>query len=84
MATFAEYKFWSVILGCDAVRISMVDDHGSEFFKVVPIDNSTKKYRDVRERVLEMIQDAIDRGDDPGEVVGDWESYYGEDAETWE
>lgn len=70
MSVFREHRFWSPIFGCDAVRLSMVDSRGSEFFKVVAAPEG-KAYRQMREDVLDEIEAAVLRGDEPGEVCGE-------------
>lgn len=48
-------------------RLSICDDRGSEFYVEMPLDRS-KGWRDRRNDTLDLIEDAIDRGDQPGEV----------------
>jgi hypothetical protein len=67
MSVYQEHRRYSVTLGCDAVRLSLVDDRGGEFYRVVPAVRG-KKWREERDRVLDEIEDAIAAGCDPGEV----------------
>lgn len=67
MSVFREHRFWSPLFGCDAARLSMVDDRGSEFFRVVPVV-SGKGWREARDAALDEIESAIMRGEEPGEV----------------
>lgn len=60
-----EHRYWSVILGCPAVRLSMYDDHGREFWMELPDSN----WRDARRKALMHMQEAIDLGLQPGRVV---------------
>lgn len=61
---YTEYRFWSPMLGCDAVRLSMYDDHGGEFFMIL----KDEQWRETRERGVRLIRQAIDAGLRPGEV----------------
>lgn len=62
-----EYRFWSPVLGEDAVRVSMFDDRGGEFFMVVP-DRGSREYRLARFEAAEALDQAINEGLEPGEV----------------
>ncbi len=64
---FGEYFFWSPILGVDAVRLSLWDQHGQEFWKVLACP-SGRGYRALRQKTLSLLADAIDDGRAPGEV----------------
>lgn len=66
--SFREHRYWSPTLGLDAVRLSMAGQRGSEFFVVVPKDDSRKRWRERREELLDALAEAIERGDEPGEV----------------
>lgn len=65
---YSEFRFWSPILDADAVRLSMSGTKGGEFFVIIRADDG-KKYRERRDRALGLIQQAIDEGLEPGEVV---------------
>ena len=67
MSVYREMRFWSPVLGCDAARLSMVDERGGEFWRVVPVSGG-KAWREARDRALDAIEDAVARGDEPGEV----------------
>jgi len=62
-----EHHFWSPVLGEDAVRVSMFDDRGGEFFMVVA-DRGAREYRQARLDAAEAIDQAIREGLEPGEV----------------
>lgn len=64
--TFSEFRFWSVLHDKDMVRISMA--HNGEYFVMIPATDG-RRYRERRDRALEMIQQAIDAGLEPGEVL---------------
>jgi hypothetical protein len=68
MIGYATMRFWSPLLGSPAVRLSMVDDRGGEFYSIIAVDRSAKAYRAARDRALDAIEEAIYRGDEPGEV----------------
>ena len=67
MSAYRELHFWSVVLDSDAVRLSMADSHGREYFTIVPRETAMK-YRELKERALAAIDAAISKGDEPGEV----------------
>lgn len=69
MSAYFAHRFWSPTLGGNAVRLSMADDHGGEHWRIIPIDGNAEKYRKDRDAALDTIEDAIARGDDPGEVT---------------
>jgi hypothetical protein len=59
--------FWSPVTGDYAVRLSMWDRRGGEFYSIVPrVDG--KAWEDIRIATLTLIQEAIDEGRDPGIV----------------
>lgn len=62
-----EHHFWSPLLGEDAVRVSMFDDRGGEFYMVVA-DRGAREYRQARLDAAEAIDQAIRQGCEPGEV----------------
>jgi len=67
-AGHSEHHFWSPILGAAAVRISMADDAGLEYFMIIPDEDGGAPYRLARDRAISAISTAIAEGDDPGEV----------------
>jgi hypothetical protein len=69
MAFYRAFHFYSPLMGCEAVRLSMVDARGGEFYRIVPRSDG-KAWRDVRDRELDLIEDAIAGGAEPGEVDG--------------
>ena len=64
-----EYSFWSPILGDDAVRFSLYDDHGQEFFMIRPMVQQGKILRELREHCALRLHDAMEAGNEPGEVA---------------
>ena len=73
MIRFKEVRYWSIVRGCDVVRVMGADRHGHEHFCEI---EAGKGYRDRREVALEAIREAVERGDAPGEVAveGLWPS----------
>lgn len=69
MSTYTQYKYWSIIEGCNVMRLSMRNDRGDEYFSIVPCGSSGKAARQARENALDVISDAIERGDEPGQVM---------------
>lgn len=65
---YREFRFWSVVLGRDASRLSMFDSHGDEHFAVVPMDGGGTHNRWVRRRALEMLAEHVNAGEPAGEV----------------
>ena len=59
---------FSAVYNTNVTRISLIDDRGDEYWTLIPTC-SGKRYRDTRDRVLDALQDAIERGDEPGEVT---------------
>ena len=67
MSGYREYRFYSPEFDCEAARLSMVDEHNSEFFTIIPV-RGYRVYREARDRALDMIDEAIAAGAEPGEV----------------
>lgn len=49
------------------LRISMANERGDEYFKRVPFPGA-KEYKRARDEALDEIEEAMARGDDPGEL----------------
>lgn len=65
--SYSEFRFFSPIMDCEAIRLSMPGPHGGEFFRVVRAEDG-RRYRERRDEALSLIQMAIDAGLEPGEV----------------
>lgn len=63
---YRSFRFWSPAHDCQAERLSMWDSQGGEFFVILPLRGSTKQNKMERQKALEAIADAIERGDQPG------------------
>lgn len=68
-ARYNEIRFWSVMLGCDASRISMYDEHGGEHYAIIPMNGGGRSNRERRQQTLEAISQHIQDERDPGEVM---------------
>ncbi len=68
---YIEYRFYSP--GADRVsaRISFADVYGREYFAIIRADEVGSRYRKRRQKACEVIAEAIERGDEPGEVAID-------------
>lgn len=60
------HRFWSPLLGCEAARVSVADEHGGEFWAIVPAGG--KGWRERRDIAVERLSAAIEAGRAPGEV----------------
>jgi len=67
---YQEFRYWSPLIGDHAVRLSMWDQHGREFFAIIQTPDS-RGYRKIRRKTLDLIADAIEGGLEPGEIAFD-------------
>jgi hypothetical protein len=67
VSAYSEFRMYSPTYDAVMSRISMTDDSGGEFFMLVPA-TSGKSYRKAKTEALEMIQEAMAQGCQPGEV----------------
>ena len=67
MSVYREFRFFSPLDDADAVRLSMADQHGREYFTIVE-GGYGKRWRERREAALIALEDAIEAGDPPGEI----------------
>lgn len=61
-------RYYSATTDAEMARISMFDSRGSEFWTEVQAGGG-RKWRVARERAVELIANAIESGDEPGEVI---------------
>ena len=67
MSVYSAHEFWSPLLGMRAVRLSMADARGGEYWRIIPrLDG--KRYRTDRDAALDAIEEAMARRREPGEV----------------
>lgn len=67
MPAFSEYRFYSPTVDAEVVRISMSDAQGGEYFMIIKAADG-RRYRERRDEVIELIQQAIAQKLQPGEV----------------
>lgn len=60
-----EYHYWSPTLGCDAVRLSMTDDWGGEYFAILPADEG-RGWRARRQEAVDKLLKAMTPEDEGG------------------
>lgn len=65
---YSEFRFWSPVLDAEAVRISMQGGQGTEYFMIIKADDG-RRYREKRDEALSMIEEAIEAGLEPGQVL---------------
>jgi hypothetical protein len=63
-----EYTFWSMFLDQEAVRLSIYDDHGAEYFVIIPKYQAGMKYRELREEWAHKILTHMEAGNGPGDI----------------
>ncbi len=63
---YSERKRFSVVAGGEIARISMFNERGHEYFRIVPIE--APGYRERVATALELIEEAMAQGCDPGQV----------------
>ncbi len=69
MAGYREFRFYSSELDAEAVRFSIANEDGQEYFAIVPVVAPGKRRREWRDQVLDRIDEAMMAGDPPGEVT---------------
>jgi hypothetical protein len=69
MTTSQQIHFWDPGLDADAVRISGFDGRGGEFWMKLPVAQAGRARRAQMAQALAAIEEAIEAGLEPGEVV---------------
>ena len=69
--TLQIFRFWDIQTTSEAARISIADDQGQEYWMKVLKPGTGRGWREARHQAIEQIQDAMDAGEPPGEVVVD-------------
>lgn len=69
MSGYYEFRFWSPTLGSDALRISLTDDKGSEYFVIIADPGTGKSYRQAKSDALDTLTAAIEQRLPPGQVI---------------
>jgi hypothetical protein len=68
MSGYRAFRFFSPQLDAEAVRLSMADEAGQEYYIIVAADEAGRRWRERREEALAAIDAAIARKDEAGEV----------------
>jgi hypothetical protein len=68
LTSWNDRTFYSIEHDCEVGRISGYDDNNQEFWIVV---EAGRGYREKRDAAVIKIMEAIERGDDAGEVLED-------------
>ena len=69
MTAHQQIRFYDPYTDSEGVRISGFDGKGGEFFQRLALAPSGKARRLQREKALEAIEEAIEAGLEPGEVI---------------
>ncbi|TAL03713.1 MAG: hypothetical protein EPO08_03480 [Rhodospirillaceae bacterium] len=69
MSGYREFRHYSPLMGCEAARLSMVDERGGEFYCIVPVEYPARLYRERRDVALDALEAAIMARREPGEVT---------------
>lgn len=64
---YRELRYYSMQHDAEVARLSLADDRGQEYYAVIEVANG-QRWRERREAALCAVDDAIVRGDEPGEV----------------
>ncbi len=68
MNGYRQFRFYSPTLDAEAVRLSMADEAGQEYYMIVAASEAGKRWRERRDEALAALDDAISRRHEPGEV----------------
>lgn len=71
MRPYQQVRFYDPFTDSDAVRLSVFDDRGDEYWSKLLRTKSGRATREAREEALAAIEMAIDQGLTPGEVRAD-------------
>jgi hypothetical protein len=69
MPSVYEFRFYSGAFDGEGVRLSLFNQHGHEFWRIIPAGEGLE-YRERRDDALRAIWRAICDGSEPGEVNG--------------
>ncbi len=69
MNGYRQFRFYSPTLDAEAVRLSMANEAGQEYYMIVAASEAGRRWRERRDEALAAIDDAIGRQDEPGEVL---------------
>jgi len=72
LVRWREFKQWSIVHGARIARISAFDRHGREFCIIINaedgVDAEGLRYRARRENALDILDEAMRTGMEPGEI----------------
>lgn len=64
---YSEYHSWNVVFGGEAVRISVANERGEEFYCLLPFSEG-REFRALRKKALDVLGEAIESGMQAGEI----------------
>lgn len=64
----SEFTSWSPTYGCEVARISVVNANNEEYFAIIPTDPPKGRFRDLRNKAVDKLNEAIGLGIEPGEI----------------
>lgn len=68
MAHYQQLRFYNPFTDAMSIRFSIADARGDEYFAVVPVGPAGQLRTEARERALDALEMALERGEGPGEV----------------
>jgi hypothetical protein len=69
LASWTMMRFYDARIDAEGIRFSGISERGGEFWIREALAPEGRSRREQREMALQAMEDAIDRGDEPGEVV---------------
>ena len=63
---YSEFTTWSPVFGCDVSRVSMVNEHGEEYFCLLPVSEG-RAFVELKKRAVDVLTEAIEAGMEAGE-----------------
>jgi hypothetical protein len=66
--TFTQFRYYSIVHGCNVARFSVHNSHGDELFAIVPQNGRGSENRAWRTKALETLDEALATGHPAGEV----------------
>ena len=66
-ANYQQLISWSPMFGGECARVSIVDEHGGEYYALLPFTEG-RAFNTLRARALEALSEAVASGLEPGEI----------------
>jgi hypothetical protein len=66
-ASISAFSYWSTTHGAEVTRLSLADDLGQEYYAFIASTEGSVSRR-LREKAASKLEEAIERGLEPGEV----------------